>query len=194
MITRRTAHRAFTLIEILCVIAIIAIISALAFPAFQNARHRADGIACISNLRQIGGAVTNLIAQNDGRFPEIETDPANPIYPPENQAKGLFDTLSPFGLTRENIKCPADTKSLNYFTKFGTSYEWRPYVDDELVTNPQILTPRGQYTRPLSKIVLCMDVERVHQPESDYRSKKNYLYADGHVRAYWDSPPRQLPK
>jgi prepilin-type processing-associated H-X9-DG protein len=84
-------------------------------------------------------------------------------------------------------------KTFRYFEKTETSYEWRPYIDDELMTNPQIITPRGQFTRPLSKIVVCMDVERVHDPKSDYRSKKNYLYADGHVRAYWETAPRQLP-
>lgn len=183
----------FTLMEILCVIAIIAMIATLALPALQNARQKADGITCVSNLRQIGAAVNSLIAQNDGKFPEVEPNPKDPIYPKGENVLGLAKTLEPFGIKPESVRCPADVKSFNYFGKTETSYEWRPYVDDELLVNPQIITPRGQFTRPLSKIVLCMDIERVHQPQSDYRSKKNYLYADGHVRAYWETPPRQMP-
>lgn len=189
---RRTS--AFTLMEILCVIAIIAMLAALAFPAFQNMRQRADGITCMNNLRQIGVAVSGFIGQHDGRFPEVEPDPRHPIYPTSEGVVGLRQTLEPYGITKETVRCPADVKSANYFEKTESSYEWRPYIDDELMLNPQIITPRGQFTRPLSKIIVCMDVERVHQPQSDYRSKKNYLYADGHVRSYTDSPPRQLPK
>ncbi len=190
----RTFAIAFTLIELLCVIALIALIASMAIPAFQNARQRTDGITCMSNLRQIGASLNNYIAQNDGRFPEVEPDPNHPIYPTSDGVKGLFKTLESYGVTEPIVRCPADMKTFKYFEKTGSSYEWRPYIDDELFTNPQILTPRGQFTRPLSKIIVCMDVERVHEPQGDYRSKKNYLYADGHVRAYWESPPRQLKK
>ncbi len=185
---------AFTLMEILAVITIIALLAGLGFPAFQNARQRADGMTCVNNLRQIGVAVNGFVGQNDGRFPEVEPDPRHPIYPTSENVQGLRKTLEPYGITEATVRCPSDVKSFNYFAKTESSYEWRPYIDDELMINPQILTPRGQFTRPLSKIVVCMDVERVHQPQSDYRSKKNYLYADGHVRPYTESPPRQLPK
>ncbi|MCX6981316.1 MAG: hypothetical protein WCK55_17420 [Verrucomicrobiota bacterium] len=47
---------------------------------------------------------------------------------------------------------------------------------------------------PLSKIVVCFDVERVHGLSGAYTSKKNYLYADGQVRNYRDTAPRPRPK
>lgn len=186
----------FTLIELLCVIAIIGILVSLALPAYSGFRDKSDGVKCASNLRQIGAVLQGYVGEHDGMFPEIETDPSNPVYPPDSQAKGLLPTLAGNGLTEDVVKCPADVRNpdFNYFKKRGTSYEWAPYVDDELQTAPQIFGRRGQMTVPLSKIIVCFDTERVHGVAGDFKSKKNYLYADGHIRNYWDSSPRSKPK
>ena len=50
-------RRAFTLIELLIVVAIIAILAALIFPSFSSAREDARQKSCSSNLREIGLAV-----------------------------------------------------------------------------------------------------------------------------------------
>jgi len=48
---------AFTLVEIMIVVAIIGLLAAIAIPNFLRARSTAEQNACINNLRQIDGAI-----------------------------------------------------------------------------------------------------------------------------------------
>ncbi|EIP97704.1 prepilin-type N-terminal cleavage/methylation domain-containing protein [Opitutaceae bacterium TAV1] len=70
-------HAAFTLVELLTVIAIIGILAAIIIPVVGKVRQSAKAVTCLSNLRQMGVAVAAYRADNKG-FPPPPLDKFNP--------------------------------------------------------------------------------------------------------------------
>lgn len=80
----------FTLIELLIVIAIIALLAAILFPVFNRARENARRASCMSNMKQLGLALTMYTQDYD------ETLPGNSsLDQGAGLAKGFMDEASP---------------------------------------------------------------------------------------------------
>lgn len=62
-------RRAFSLIELLFVIAIISLLAALLFPVFARAREMARATSCLSNMKQMGTALQIYLQDYDETYP-----------------------------------------------------------------------------------------------------------------------------
>lgn len=94
--TRLSEFRAFTLIEVLVVVAIIALLVAILLPSLTKAREQTRRTVCASNTRQIGIAL-NMYGMEHKFYPGHHLTPARaPKLPAERQ----YDILWPIRLMR----------------------------------------------------------------------------------------------
>ena len=80
-------NRGFTLIELLVVISIIALLLAVLLPALSTAREQARRVACSTNLKSLGFALTAYSTNNDDWLPWSEPPkrtPENMQHSPQN--------------------------------------------------------------------------------------------------------------
>ncbi|HEX8236383.1 MAG TPA: DUF1559 domain-containing protein [Abditibacteriaceae bacterium] len=190
--------RAFTLIEVIVVLAIISLLAALLFPAFLTARGKARQVMCASNLRQIGLGIAMYAQDYDGLFPHA-VDPSDRAAPggwavfPEFAVSipsiGLVhEVLQPYVPSRQIFACPADKgiavhefsgAILNAFPtsyeKFGTSYYYRTEIAARRASEASFQTPA-------SLNVLFDGAGRWHGTLLPLASRYNVLFADGHVK------------
>lgn len=80
---------AFTLTELLIVVAIIAILAALLLATFSRAKERAERIQCANNVRQLGLALQGFLAENN----------AYPLFINPNYLHGEYPEHRPLWMT-----------------------------------------------------------------------------------------------
>lgn len=80
-----TGNSAFTLVELLSVIAIIAFLVAISSPVINSVMARSKEAKCVSNLRRLGAAVLVYAADHNGFIlPRFYVNNADPAYKPDN--------------------------------------------------------------------------------------------------------------
>jgi prepilin-type N-terminal cleavage/methylation domain-containing protein len=116
--------KSFTLVELLVTLAIIGILAALLLPALNSSRRRAQQIACVGNLKQIGLALNMYLSDNRFIMPCCTMKPSDPPSGEEGLPCIVDVLLTYTNKNREIFCCPADPNQ-EFFKKEGTSYEWQ---------------------------------------------------------------------
>jgi prepilin-type N-terminal cleavage/methylation domain-containing protein/prepilin-type processing-associated H-X9-DG protein len=111
--SRSERRTGFTLIELLVVIAIIAILAAILFPVFAQAREQARKAACLSNLKQMGLALTLYVQDYDETFPSD--------YEINGSAIVWADQIQPYVRNRQVLGCPSGSDANKKF-RSGVGY------------------------------------------------------------------------
>ena len=157
---RRSAPRAFTLLELLTVIAIIGILVAMLLPAIQSAREASRRMSCCNNLRQIGLAVTSYETTHRFFPPSHTRDPDHGFFAlllpyleqravyemydfdhywdgPENQAARESDMAV--------FVCPSAPGGRSYISDYGVCLSITPQSYQPLI-DAGAITPRRSWT------------------------------------------------
>lgn len=168
---------AFTLVELLAVIAILGLLGALATPAVQKARAKSENAVCVSNLRQVGTAVWLYVPDHGNRFPSINNPWGEPIF---TEGQTMLEALGPYGINEKVLACPSDLRSAqSSYRRHTNSYEYVPWSSEEETAGGTATVYRGNSTFeiPFSRLTLCWDVSNVHE------GGFNALRADNTVRS-----------
>lgn len=180
-ILRGPARRgAFTLVELMVVIAVIAILMALVFPSLRGAMERGKTLQCLSNLRQIGVAQEAYITENRQRLPQAQ----NIDQPVVNKTPGCADELmtwqlqlAPYlgGPSDNHSRLPSVISGCPKFLPIFKTYLDREPIDPSTGRN---LTVRGYAINP--HLVL----EGKTDPNYSTKVSKLNLIMDWYVHPY----------
>lgn len=196
--------RAFTLVELLTVIAIIAVLAAILIPTVGQVRASAQSSRCATNLRQTGVVIQSYASDNKGSLPpggawlkpRFDADPRNfqtALVPYLSQTKTGYWGNSTAQMTYSpTFDCPgykgeslldaryafqADQLDYNGTTKirpFGFVYQ--DPKSGQFATSPK---PMKQASVPAkNEVITDRDYNTTERNHSGYR---NTLYFDWHV-------------
>ena len=184
-LSRQRGGSAFTLVELLVVIAIIAILLALLLPVLEGARRQARISACLSNLRQNHAFMVMWSQENRGRL-----FPADGLSGQPPHLRWTYIVFRPSRWDPPSMLCPADedagykhTYVLNsHILRYDLSYtRFKPW-------NPSTVLVMGEKRRLYTDYYMHLgDYPWLIEEYMHGSQGSTYLYMDGHAEV---KPPR----
>lgn len=195
--------KAFTLIELLTVIAIIGILAAILIPVVGAVRERARGAVCQTNLRSIGMAMFLFAEDNHGRLPPF-SDPnwrapqglwwlegllGQDLYGNQKWPNYMEDQWDDTEKHAKNLECPQSSSVIK--TALGISYGMNipagahstmRHLDG--ISNPTVfvLVADAFFTEGSNWFDPALGLHAGPKyPNTTHGGGANYVFADGHV-------------
>lgn len=192
----RCRKSAFTLIELLIVIAIIAILAAILFPVFGRVRENARRSSCQSNLKQLGLAVIQYTQDFDEKMPRSWADSPSRIAAGDS----LFKELDAYVKSSQILRCPSDPMPVSVYPwSYGYNYVYLGFGDASAIPPVKVAAIKNP-----SQTVMMTDTatgsDLVYRPASwtqayvangtpyytlparSHFGGTNALWVDGHVK------------
>lgn len=185
----------FTLVEVLVSIGILVILIAIVLPTFHIARERSKTTTCLSNLKQIGTAISLYANDYDGYLPfaanmfskellsERDTLYGEPLDEVIRRSPDFNQTVKAYGATSSLMFCPTDflidvegknTIYKTWFSRFGSSY----IFDEEYALQHRLMS---SYPLPAQNL-LVYEPSFFHGGSSGRDGLTNVLFVDLHVK------------
>ncbi|MDR1284201.1 MAG: prepilin-type N-terminal cleavage/methylation domain-containing protein [Opitutaceae bacterium] len=199
---------AFTLIELLTVIAIIGILAAIMIPTVGSVRKSAMGARCVSNLRQMGPAFAAYTMDHKDRYPlpyqQYNGNPDNNwwyhLAPYAGRMVATWEDIKSVCGPTGTLGCPGtdlnDTRWQKPWVSYKMPVSHRDYVRSHggettsdmglpvpVIQNPAsaILVTEGR-THPFFNTWSGEVADEVTGVVYPHKDQLNALFVDGHVR------------
>lgn len=200
---------AFTLIELLCVIAVIGTLAALLLPSLSRGNSAARRIQCVNQLRQAGLAFNAFAHDHNSSFPMgVSRSLGGSLEFVQNAYRvdgdfyfGFrhFQTLSNHLVTPKPLTCPHDTRlpaenfedlkneNVSYFVGLGAT----PGRPMSVLAGDRNISMAGKN----ETLVKMGQGEYLRWDGTIHQFRGNLLFADGHVeqRHNFEFTPPQVP-
>ncbi len=174
--------KGFSLVELLVVVAMIAVLLALLLPALSRAREQTKMVQCLSNLKQLGTAMTAYLMDNNESFPRpaAGVQYEDWIYYDGGRNMNRGRLARYLGGTENRLdisifRCPSD--NIDTHPWYPYSYTVNEYLCRTQVLGNQHTTRLGQLTNP-SDTIMIID-ESSETIDDGCWAPQNY-FGDGH--------------
>jgi len=185
--------KAFTLVELLTVVAIIGILAALLLPALQQGKARAKLVGCQSNLEQLGIAFHSFAHDHNSKFPmqtPFDQGGAQEFVQNGYRVNGefyfayrVFQSLADALATPNILICPTDTRlaATNFISLRNKNLSYFVGVDADYFQPESILAGDRNLITGAEQSIYPAAGRLVRWSGAMHQFKGNLLFADGHV-------------